>query len=277
MTSAQTTVVAEEYVKSTASSLPAVIKTTARLVPLQLNDELELAKLELTHKKTGLISAGVYGALALVFFAALCIAVIVAGIAGLGTVLPLWLAALIVCGGLLVLLGISGLIAALKFKSLTPLLPEQAWRGIRHDLGIAKEGRDFDPATLDPEPLTKEEIKAKKAEAKAAAEQAKAEREAKIAEHGPRATETELIKRTEARRGHLLELREELIAKADVKEQARYYVDVAKEKVSETASAVGAAVTGPGLETVKERWKPLAVFAVSSIAFVVFLRKLFKK
>lgn len=277
MTSAQGTVGTEEYEKHANDSLPSVIKTTARLVPLQLNDELELAKLELRHKKTGLLKTGIFGVLALVFLAALCVAVIVAGIAGLGTVLPLWLAALIVCGGLLLLMAVSGLIAALKFKALTPLLPEQAWRGIRYDLGIAKEGRDFDPASLIPVELSKEELKAKKAAAKEAEAVAKAEREAKIAEHGPRATESELIERTEARRKHLLELRENLVEQADVKKQLNYFVDEAKGKAAQKFHQISESVQGPGLDAVQARWKPLLVFAVSGIACGVFLRKLFKK
>ena len=32
-----------------------------------------------------------------------------------------------------------------------PLVPEETIRGIKYDLGIAKEGSAFDPAILDPE------------------------------------------------------------------------------------------------------------------------------
>ena len=32
-----------------------------------------------------------------------------------------------------------------KFKKAMPLVPEETIRGIKHDLGIAKEGSDFNP------------------------------------------------------------------------------------------------------------------------------------
>ena len=182
MTDAQKDVhiASDEGLKARGSALVETAKTAFRLVPRQLNDEIALAKLEFEHKKSRISGVAIFAALALVFAALLVIALVVAAIAGLGTVLPLWLSALIVTGALLVLLGICGLVAFKKFKSLLPLLPEHAWRGVRHDMGIAQHGRDFDPATLDPEPLTREEKQAKKAEA----EEAKARGEQKKIEWG---------------------------------------------------------------------------------------------
>ncbi|ALE07637.1 hypothetical protein AL755_07000 [Arthrobacter sp. ERGS1:01] len=259
------------------STLVAAVKTASRLVPRQITDELELAKLELAHKKDRVTGVAVYGVLALVLLALLVIALVVAAIAGLAVIMPLWLSALLVSAALLVIIGICALVAYVKFKSLLPLLPEHAWRGIRHDLGIAKEGRDFDPSTLTPKKLSKAEKKAKKEEAEEAAAKAKAEREAKAAEHGPQASQTELIERTATRREHLLSLREELVEQADVKKQAGYFLDQAVTKAKDTVGAVTSRTAEVGVKTVKERWKPLAVFAVSATACVVLLRKLFKK
>ncbi|WP_104091529.1 phage holin family protein [Arthrobacter sp. GMC3] len=268
---------AEEIPASGGSTLVAAIKTTARLVPRQVTDEIELAKLELNHKKSRLGGVATYAALALVFLTLLVIALVVAAIAGLATVMPLWLSALVVSAALLVLIAISGLVTYKKFKSLLPLLPENAWRGIRHDIGIAREGRDFDPSTLIPKKLSKEEKKAKKAEVEAAAAKAKAEREAKAAELGPKANEHELIARTNARREHLVTLREELLEQADVKKQAAYLIDEAKTRAKETVSSTAGGALAQGVEIVKTRWKPLSVFAVSATACVLLLRKLFKK
>lgn len=267
---------ADERSAADGSTLVSAIKTTTRLVPRQVTDELELAKLELSHKKDRLGGVAIYAGLALVFVTLLVIALVVAAIAGLATIIPLWLSALLVSAALLILIGLSALIAYKKFKSLLPLLPENAWRGIRHDLGILREGRDFDPATLIPEKLSKAERKAKKAEAEATAAKAQAEREAKAAEHGPKANETELIERTATRREHLVALREELLEQADVKKQAGHFLDVAKVRAQETVSSAAATAVGHSVETVKERWKPLAVFAVSATACVILLRKLFK-
>lgn len=257
-------------------TLIAALKTTSRLVPRQLTDEVELAKLELGEKKSRIGGVAVAAALALVFLTLLVIALVVAAIAGLAVVVPLWLSALLASAALLLLMGLSALVAALKFKSLSPLAPVHAWRGLRHDLGILRAGRDFDPSTLTRPTLSKAEKKAKKAEAEAAKAKAKAEHEAKAAQNGPQATEEELIERTAVRREHLVSLREELLAQADVKKQAEQLIGQVRE------SAMGTVTTatdraGTALQGAKERWKPLVVLAVSAAAFVVFLRKLFKK
>ncbi|MHA7305074.1 phage holin family protein [Arthrobacter sp. TMN-49] len=267
----------DEGPKAQESSLIEALKTTSRLVPRQINDEIALAKLELGQKKARLGGVAVAAGLVLVFTTLLGIALVVAAIAGLATIMPLWLSALLVSATFLLIVGLGSLIGYLKVKSLLPLLPEQAWRGIRHDLGIAKEGRDFDPATLDPEPLTKEEKKALKAESDAAAAKARAERAAKEAEQGPKANETELMERTSARRAHLLSLREELVDQADVKKQASYLMDNAKGKAKDAMNQAAAGAAGHAVEKVKERWKPLVVLAVSTGACVLLLRKLIKK
>lgn len=267
----------EERTEPDGSTLVEAVKTTARLVPRQVTDEIELAKLELEHKKAHVGAAATFAALALVFVALLVIALVVAAIAGLATVVPLWLSALIISAALLLLFAISGLVAYRKVKALLPLLPEHAWRGIRHDLGIVREGRGFDASTLIPQELSKAEKKAKKAQAEAAKEKARAEHVAKTAENGPKASQAELIERTSARREHLVSLREELLEQADVKKQAAHFVDLAKGKAAKSARSAATVAVSQGLETAKTRWKPLAVFAVSAAACAVFLRKLFKK
>lgn len=268
---------AGENRRDNGSVLLDAAKTATRLLPRQINDEIALAKLELEHKKSKVSGVAIFAALALVFTVLLVIALVVAAIAGLATVVPLWLSALIICAALLVVVGISGLIGYKKFKSLLPLLPHQAWRGIRHDIGIIKEGRDFDPTSLDRVELTKEQKKAAAAEADAAAAKAKAERAAKEAEHGPKANENELLARTAARREHLLGLREDLVSEADVKKQATYLMDSAKTRARETINQAASGAVGQAVETAKERWKPLTVLAVSATVCGLLLRKLLKK
>ena len=270
-------IAADDNLKGHGSALMEAAKTASRLLPRQINDEIALAKLELEHKKSKVGALAVVAALALVFTVLLVIALVVAAIAGLATLMPLWLAALLVCAALLLVIGISALIGYKKFKSLLPLLPRHAWRGLRHDLGILKEGRDFDPSTLDPVVLTKEQKKAAAAEADAAAAKAKAERAAKEAEQGPKANESELLARTAARREHLLGLREDLLSEADVKKQATYLLDTAKTRAKKTVNKAASNAIGQSVETVKERWKPLAIFAASATTCVFLLRKLLKK
>ena len=95
--------------------------------------------------------AAAFLAVALVFVAFLVVGLIVAAIMGLATIMPAWLAALLVCGVFLVIAAIAGLVGVGKFKKAMPLVPEDTIRGIKYDLGIAKEGSAFDPAVLDPE------------------------------------------------------------------------------------------------------------------------------
>lgn len=269
-------VVAEDH-GAGASALLETAKTAARLLPRQLNDEISLAKLELEHKKDRVGGVVIFAAVALVFAALLVVALVVAAIAGLATVMPLWLSALVVCGALLLALAISALIAYKKFKKLLPLLPPQAKRGVRHDLGIIKEGRAFDPATLEKQELSREEKKARKVQQTQEKMKANAERAAKEAEQGPKPTEEELVKRTAARRDHLLNLREEILIEADVKKLATHAVDAAKDKARHTVGQAAADAASDFTETVKDRWKPATVFAVSTATVVVLLRKLLQK
>ena len=259
------------------STLMETLKTAARLVPRQLNDEVELAKLELGDKKSRLGAIAVFAGIAVVFLMLLVIALTVAAIAGLATIMPLWLSALLACAGFLVVVGISALAAYRKAKALMPLIPEHAWRGIRHDLGVARQGRDFDPAGLDAPVLTREEKKARAAQAAGEKARAAAERAAKDAEQGPKASASELVKRTQARRAHLLDLREELVEEANAAKQARYFLDTAKNRTAELVNQFTGGAAGPAMELVKERWKPLAVFAGSATLCIVLLRKLTRK
>lgn len=140
-------------------------------------------------------------------------------------------------------------------------MPEEAIRGLKHDLGVMREGVSFDPQTLVKPELSKEEKAALKSEKLAQAEAAKAEREAKAAAADPVPTEAELRERLTARRAHLLGLREDLVERMDVKKQAKALLDD----------------PGSPVNLVRQKWLPLSVAAVSTTTFFVLLRKLFKK
>src|SRR6476660_417360 len=187
------------------SALPKTLKLIFKLAPRQLNDEIAFAKAELKRKGIQVGVAAAFFAVALIFVAFLVIGLIVAAIMGLATIMPAWLAALLVCAAFLVIALIVGLIGYGRFKKAMPLLPEETIRGLKYDLGIAKEGSSFDPAVLDPNsPQAKE--------AKKAAEQP---------DLGPAPTEDELRRRLETRRRHLTGVRDELGQELDVKTQAQ--------------------------------------------------------
>src|ERR671933_1535048 len=90
--------------------------------------ELELAKLELTRKVASLgkgIGLGLAAAVLSLFMLGFLLA---AGAAGLDTLMPTWLALLIVGGALLLLVGLLGMLALGAIKKGTPPVPEQAIR-----------------------------------------------------------------------------------------------------------------------------------------------------
>lgn len=274
------------------AALPDLVGLALRLAPRQVNDEIALAKIEL---KTKGVQAGVGAALfgvALVFLGLLVIALVVAAILGLATVMPGWLAALLVGAAFLLILLIAALLGLGRFKKAMPLLPEDAIRGIRHDLGVVAEGRTFDPRLLD-----KSTIQYKRAQAmkEAGAARARAEKEAQDRAHGrvhlPSPSEKELRERLDRRRDHLLDVREDLLKEFDVKRQAGNLAEDVRHRFSEVSSARATPTWRPGAartsspkataegrtsEAIKERWAPLTVFAVSATAFVVLLRKLVK-
>jgi uncharacterized membrane protein YqjE len=232
-----------------------------RLAPRQFSDEISLAKAEL-KSKAGLLGfgAGMFGA-ALVVLGLLVIALVVAAIMGLATVMWPWLAALVVAFFFLVLIAIAVLWGLKKVKQALPLLPEEAIRGIKHDIGVLSQGAEFDPQTLVKPELSKAEKQALKEEKAAKAAEAKAEQEAKAAEADPVPSEAELRERIETRRKHLLRVRESLIERMDVKKQAKQLID-------DPDSALNQA---------RERWLPWSIAAVSTATFFVLLRKLLKR
>ncbi len=275
------------------AALPDLVGLALRLAPRQVNDEIALARIEL---KTRGVHAGIGAALfgvALVFLGLLVIALVVAAILGLATVMPGWLAALLVGAASLLILLIAALLGLGRVKKAMPLLPEDAIRGLRHDLGVVTEGRLFDPRLLD-----KSTIQYKRAQAtkEAEAARARAEKEAQDRVHGkvnlPPPSEKELRERLDRRRDHLLDVREDLLKEFDVKRQAGNLADDMRDRFAAAASSgwttpkgslgargiptKGTASEAGRGEAIRGRWAPLTVFAVSATAFVVLLRKLVK-
>ncbi|MFE4228397.1 phage holin family protein [Arthrobacter sp. NPDC056886] len=276
------------------SALPKTLKMIFKLAPRQLSDEIALAKAEIKRKGMQLGVAGAFFAVALVFIGLLVIGLMVAAIMGLATIMPAWLAALLVSAVCLIIAAIGALIGQRKFKAVMPLVPEDTIRGLRHDLGIAREGSAFDAAVLDP---NSEQYKAAKAAKEAAAAKAKAEKEAKAAAQpdlGPAPTEAELRSRLDQRRTHLTGVRDDLGRELDVKTQAQTLLaatqarlQVGKAQLSDKiAEFRSSARTSAGTPTstdgqnltgqIKNRWKPLAVLAASAAALAVLVRRLMK-
>ena len=282
------------------TALPKTLKLIFKLAPRQLNDEIAMAKFEVKRKGKQLGVAGAFFGVAAVFLAFLVTGLIVAAIMGLATIMPAWLAALLVCAVFLLIALIGGLIGLRKFKKAMPLIPEETVRGLKHDLGIAKEGSDFDAAVLDPNSPQAKAAKEAKAAAKA---QEKAEKEAKAAAEAveiPAVSEPDLHRRLKQRRDHLTGVRDDLGEELDVKTQTEALLGVArhrldegkdmlrdgKDRVGEKIAALSAAAysSSASRDTAGEslpgqleaRWKPLLAFAASTAVLFALLRKLFK-
>ncbi|MCC3269754.1 phage holin family protein [Arthrobacter gengyunqii] len=256
------------------SSLVGLAKVMARLTPRQLTDELGLATAEMKQKgiKAGIAAA--FMVVALLFIAGLAVALVVAAILGLGTVMPDWLAALLVALLFLIIAAVGGLIGYSRFKKTLPLLPEEAIYGLRYDLGVLKEGRSFDPATLEKKPAEpKDKDKDKKDKDK--------DKKKDSNEDGPKpATPEELRTRTRQRREHMAAVRDGLAEKVDVKDQIREL------KARRAAQHRSSDSNGQGAESsssdeimalIKERWQPLTVLAASLLAMVIMMRRISQK
>lgn len=270
------------------AALPKTLKLIFKLAPRQLNDEIALAKVELKRKGIAVGVASAFLGVALVFVLFLVIGLIVAAIMGLATIMPAWLAALLVSAAFLLIAAVGALIGVSKFKKAMPLVPEDTIRGLKYDLGIAKEGSAFDPSVLDPDSAAYKAAKAAKEEAAA---KAKAEKEAKKAaepDFGPPPTEAELRRRLDQRRTHLTGVRDELNEELDVKTQAKALLAAAQVKLQDGKEQLSGKVAGlrsaagdaagksgvPG--QLGQRWQPLAVLTASAAVLVFLLRKLLK-
>jgi hypothetical protein len=258
--------------RSTGSlSLFGLIKLLARLTPRQVSDEFSIAVAQMKQKgiKAGIAAAFLVVALVFVLFFA--VALVVAAIMGLAEIMPAWLAALLVALLFLVIGGLLALIGVSRLKKQLPLVPQDAIRGIRYDLGVLKEGRSFDPATLD-------------------VKKPKEDRDSKddvqdTKPKEPTPSYEELRGRTGERRTHIADARDSLGTRADVKarlDKARHRspeggtkADGAKGNGRVAAVAVRREV--PHNTSLADRWKPLSVLAASVAAMLVMLRRLLSK
>lgn len=276
------------------TSLFDVLKVLLRLGPKQINDEIQLA---IGQMKTKGIAAGIAAALmvvGLVFVTFLVVALIIAAVAAFALIFELWAAALIVAGIFLVIALVFALVGYLRLKKAMPFIPEDALRGLRLDLGVAKQGSGFDPKELDRQD-------AEKRRQKEEAKRAKAEEKKQPGGGEPTPpTYRELLRRTAVRRDHIGSLQDQVRARSDkesLKQEMRDAVSGVTGKVRSSSkkgasaqpaskrtvatastSAAPTADDDPQVgEFVSARWKPLAVLGASTAAGAVFLRELTKK
>ncbi|WP_129360645.1 MULTISPECIES: phage holin family protein [Micrococcaceae] len=267
--------------KAGASQVLGIGKVASRLGPKQIKDEIQIAKLELKDKGIKLGVGAAFVVVGLVFLLFATIALIGAAIAGLATVMPLWLSALLFAALFIVLLAIFALVGLMKIKKQMPLKPESAIFGFLYDLGVAKEGSSYTSSRVRREMQEKQEAKAD--EKQKAKEEKKRQEKSGQAPQNAQPTQDQLEQRTKARRDHLKSLRDDFGNQfSSVQSSATGLVDKSKsdaqsapDRAKSAASNFTANISDP--ENLKARWKPLTAFAVSAGAFFVFLGRLFKK
>ncbi|WP_335972058.1 MULTISPECIES: phage holin family protein [Streptomycetaceae] len=127
------------HVNGSARSVGTLVKEGTEQLSDLVRQELKLAQAELTRKgKQAGVGGGLFGAAGLLAFFALA-AMITAAIAAVAMPLPLWAAALIVAGGLLLIAGIAALIGRSQVKRAVPPVPDETVDSVHQDLVILKE------------------------------------------------------------------------------------------------------------------------------------------
>lgn len=278
MTEAESTP-ADESLKSSVKSAKSQVDGLKELVPQQLSDEFKLATTVLKGKGISLGTAAALAGAAIVVVLLFVIAVVVTLVNVLALWLPGWAAALIIAGFFLLVAAILGLVGYAKIKKALPLKPEAAIRGLRHDIGVLKDGSEFDVSTLD-EPLKKksedDEGEDKKKEPKP-----------------PAPSADELILRTRRRRRQIQALRDNLgesvqapLAKID---KVRSFTQNAGDKVS-GAAAKARGFVRPSSSSSEDRSeaerasgkrleqaRPFVVMAGSTVVLGAVIRALFRR
>lgn len=276
----------DENLTTSLKNAKAQVEGLKELVPQQLSDEFKLATTLLKAKGIRLGVAAGLAAGALLLILLFVVALVVTLVNVLALWLPGWAAGLIVAGFFLLVALVLGLIGYSKIKKALPLTPDAAIRGIRHDIGVLKDGSRFDESSLDEPRKKKDEQEGSGSHAMDRDDQ---EKEPKA----PAPSADELMLRTRRRRRQIQALRDNLEAsirgpKAKV-DRARRMADQAGSNVSMMAARARSFVvpssSATGFETEQERArqeklekiKPIALISAGALALLGVLRKLFGK
>lgn len=120
-------------------SMAELVSQLTELVPRLVREEITLAQRELQEKgKRAGIGAGLFGGGGVVTLYGGG-ALVAGAVLGLAEAIPPWLAAVIVGVVLLVVAGVLALMGKRQVSAAGPPVPEQALRGVKHDVKTVKE------------------------------------------------------------------------------------------------------------------------------------------
>ncbi|MBZ4017326.1 hypothetical protein CCS38_16575 [Streptomyces purpurogeneiscleroticus] len=123
----------------TEDSVGELVSRASQQVSQLVREELQLAQAEMARKgKRFGRGGGMFGGAGLLGFLGLE-ALVVAMIAALALVLPVWASALIITGVLLAVAGILALTGKKEIARATPPMPEEAIAGVKADVAEMKE------------------------------------------------------------------------------------------------------------------------------------------
>lgn len=130
---------AHTHVNGADRSVGTLVKQGTEQLSQLVRQELKLAQTELAQKgKRAGVGGGLFGAAALLAFFGLA-AFVAAAIVAVAIPLPLWAAALIVGGGLMLCAGLLALAGRAQVRRAVPPVPGEAVDSMRHDLEAIKE------------------------------------------------------------------------------------------------------------------------------------------
>ncbi|MFL6117418.1 MAG: phage holin family protein [Catenulispora sp.] len=125
---------------SADGSTAALIARATKQLSTLIREELRLAQAEMSAKGRRMgFGGGLFGAAGLMAMLAVQ-ALVAAAVAGLAVVVPVWGAALIVAGGLLVVAAALALAGKKQIEQATPPVPEQTVESVKADLAEIAEG-----------------------------------------------------------------------------------------------------------------------------------------
>ncbi|MFG2193602.1 phage holin family protein [Streptomyces sp. NPDC048639] len=120
-------------------SVGVLVKQASEQLSDLVRSELRLAQAEMAAKgKRAGLGGGFFGGAGLMALLALQ-ALVAGGIAAIALKLPVWAAALIMAGGLLLLAAGLALLGRMETRKVTPLKPEEAISGVKTDVERIKE------------------------------------------------------------------------------------------------------------------------------------------